>query len=161
MSQNAKSVRGWIPRLKKIGPAQGHPPYPVWVGGAPVALQGGGPVVAPPGGRATVGWPTMGVHGSGPQLPGHPTVTHPATPYGGVSGPTNGPVGPGPGGVGLPRGPVGQLQNGGVVVVVHGVAPLVGVVGGPPNGAPRGGGVTQLLHPWATGPGWHRWPTTA
>lgn len=41
MSQNAKSVRGWIPLHWARGPAQGHPTHPVGVGGAPVALQVG------------------------------------------------------------------------------------------------------------------------
>lgn len=125
-----------------------------------MALQGG-PVVAPPGGRAPVGGPTVGVYGCGPQLLGYPTVAHPAAPYGGGGGPT-GPGGPGPGCVGVAGGPVGQLQNGGVVVVVHGVAPCgVGWLGGPLVGPPGGGGATQLLHPWAVVQGWPRWPAIA
>ena len=131
MSQKPKSVRSWLPRCKKILGPTGHPPYPVWVGGALWPLQArcghrGGVLAGPhptvPGCRASVGGPTVGVYGRGPQLTGHPTVPHPAPPYGGGGGPT-GPGWPGPGCVGVAGGPVGELQDGGVVVVVHGVAP--------------------------------------
>ena len=80
MSKNAKSVRGWIPRPKKIGPAQGHPPYPVGVRGAPVAPTGwacGGPTRWPghrgPANCVGAGpWPPVAGPPYGSQ-PGHPT----------------------------------------------------------------------------------------